>query len=169
MSGTAPGSHSHYLELSQSHWRAGSGFGPLWRSGYLCKNVSRKCRLLKVFETRHSMFKEHSLHGNQFFFAVGASVVMLGFSDDAWSQQRRNDRTHEMVTAESLSGTGKITAPTRQGQFDREVRLPGGTWIPCKQDCQSTLRDESIDFWASRDRRSGGSSSDGGGSGGGGR
>src|SRR5262249_13188210 len=80
---------------------------PLWRSGCFCKNVSRKRRLLKVFETRHSKFKDHSLHGHRFFLAVGAGVVMLGFIDGAWSQQRRNDRTHDMVTAENLSGTPK--------------------------------------------------------------
>ena len=67
------------------------------------------------------MLKDNALHRIQIFLAVGVSVVMPGFIEDAWSQQRRSDRTHEMVTAESLCGTGKITAPTRQGQFDREI------------------------------------------------
>jgi hypothetical protein len=27
------------------------------------------------------------------------------------------------------------------------VRLPGGTWIECRQTCTNTLRQETIDFW----------------------
>ena len=37
--------------------------------------------------------------------------------------------------------------PTRRGRVEREVRLPGGTWIGCKLDCRETLREESVDFF----------------------
>ena len=60
------------------------------------------------------------------------------------------------VTACSRFGHGCITAPTRQGRFGLEVRLKGGTWISCKQDCPSTLRDETVDFWAKREWERGG-------------
>ena len=29
----------------------------------------------------------------------------------------------------------------------REVRLPGGTWEPCKRSCSETLRVSSVDYW----------------------
>jgi hypothetical protein len=62
------------------------------------------------------------------------------------------------VTAESrYGGFATITAPVRIGPQGRaEVRLPGGTWIECGQSCRDTLRRETIDFWASRDRNNGG-------------
>lgn len=44
-----------------------------------------------------------------------------------------------------------ISAPIRSGRQGLEVRLPGGSWISCRQDCHTTLRDETIDFWAKRD------------------
>jgi hypothetical protein len=27
------------------------------------------------------------------------------------------------------------------------VRLPGGTWVPCRFNCYFTLRNATIDFW----------------------
>jgi hypothetical protein len=96
-------------------------------------------------------------------------ATLPGVSLDAWAQNRSRERSYETVTAESWSGTGRITAPIRQGQWGHEVRLPGGTWIPCKQDCKTTLREETVDFWDTQSRRGGGSASGEGASGGGGR
>jgi hypothetical protein len=31
--------------------------------------------------------------------------------------------------------------------------MPGGTWIPCKQDCRETLREETVDFWETINER----------------
>lgn len=57
-------------------------------------------------------------------------------------------RTDGVISVCSRYGKGCVTAPTRPGRFnDREVRLPGGTWIACKLDCRETLREESIDFF----------------------
>lgn len=55
------------------------------------------------------------------------------------------------VTACSRFGHGCITAPIRRGPQGYELRLPGGTWISCALDCPTTLRDETVDFWAKRD------------------
>jgi hypothetical protein len=41
-------------------------------------------------------------------------------------------------------------------QGRREVQLPGGNWIECRRSCSNTLREETIDFWAIRDRGPGG-------------
>lgn len=57
----------------------------------------------------------------------------------------------KVITACSRFGSDCITAPTRPARFGPEVRLPGGTWISCKLDCKSTLRDETIDFWRVRE------------------
>jgi hypothetical protein len=51
------------------------------------------------------------------------------------------------VTAESRFGTGTVSGPVRIGRFGREVRLPGGTWEPCRRSCSETLRVETIDYW----------------------
>jgi hypothetical protein len=52
------------------------------------------------------------------------------------------------ITVESRYGTGTVTAAVRQGPSGRlEVRLPGGTWIECRQSCHDTLRRETVDFW----------------------
>lgn len=61
------------------------------------------------------------------------------------------------VTAESRFGHGTVSGPVRvSARGNREVRLPGGTWISCGRSCSETLRVESIDFWenkgAGRDR-----------------
>jgi hypothetical protein len=57
-------------------------------------------------------------------------------------------RADGVIKVCSRYGKGCVTAPTRPGKFnDREVRLPGGTWIACKLDCRETLREESIDFF----------------------
>ena len=42
----------------------------------------------------------------------------------------------------------ELCRPVRiSAQGRREVRLPGGTWIECRQTCSNTLRQETIDFW----------------------
>jgi hypothetical protein len=56
----------------------------------------------------------------------------------------------DFVTAESRFGNGTVSGPVRMGRFGREVRLPGGTWEPCKRSCAETLRAETVDFWYSR-------------------
>ncbi len=49
-----------------------------------------------------------------------------------------------------------ISGPVRPARFGQEVRLPGGTWIPCARSCKDTLRDETVDFWLKRDAERGG-------------
>ncbi len=60
---------------------------------------------------------------------------------------RRGDERGPSVTACSRYGKGCVTGSTRQGRVEREVRMPGGTWIGCKRDCRETLREESVDFF----------------------
>lgn len=72
-----------------------------------------------------------------------SATVMLPVAAEA----RRERDTGSSVTACSRYGKGCLSAPTRRGSVEREVRLPGGTWIGCKLDCRETLREESIDFF----------------------
>lgn len=57
------------------------------------------------------------------------------------------------VTAVSIVTSATITAPVRTGRWGQEVRLPGGTWIDCRQDCRETLRQNTVDFWEWMERR----------------
>src|SRR5262245_53402281 len=50
------------------------------------------------------------------------------------------------ITVQSRYGHGSGSGVVRTGQQDQEVRLPNGTWISCKQDCRTTLREETVDF-----------------------
>jgi hypothetical protein len=52
-----------------------------------------------------------------------------------------------VVVACSQHGHGCIRGEVRNGPVGPEVRMPGGTWIGCKQNCRRTLREEALDFF----------------------
>lgn len=62
---------------------------------------------------------------------------------------------HEYVTARSDFGNGTARAPVRRAQYGYQVKLPGGSWLYCKQNrllsrgdpCADTLRSQHLDFW----------------------
>ncbi len=60
---------------------------------------------------------------------------------------RSRDTSDGYVTTESRFGNGTVSGPVRQGRMGREVRLPGGTWEPCKRSCSEALRVATVDFW----------------------
>ncbi len=78
---------------------------------------------------------------------LAAALVPLALSSTETLAERRPSGDKGHVTACSRYGKGCITGATRSGRFDREVRLPGGTWIGCKRDCRETLREEALDFF----------------------
>ena len=82
---------------------------------------------------------------------LASAAAMLPMAAQA---QRERD-TGSAVTTCSRYGKGCISGPTRRGRMEREVRLPGGTWIGCKMDCRETLREEAIDFFETLRERSG--------------
>lgn len=59
----------------------------------------------------------------------------------------------ELVTACSRYGNGCYSAPVRAGKFGPEMRLKGGTWIDCRGDCRTTLREETVDFWETQQEK----------------
>jgi hypothetical protein len=77
--------------------------------------------------------------------AVGAMM----WSDDAAA---RSPERLSSVTVCSRYGKGCVSGPVRPGKFGPDVRMPGGTWISCKLDCRNTLREETVDFWETKER-----------------
>lgn len=63
-----------------------------------------------------------------------------------------------VVVAHSRWGHGSVSGEVRRGQRGWEVRLPRGTWIPCKRSCSEELRFATVDFWETQ----GSSAPDGG-------
>jgi hypothetical protein len=57
-----------------------------------------------------------------------------------------------VVVADSRFGHGSVSGPVRRGQSGWEVRLPRGTWVPCKRSCSEELRLATVDFWETQGR-----------------
>jgi hypothetical protein len=86
---------------------------------------------------------------------IGLGLLASGGQAEAQSRQKSGARGQGTVTACSIYGNGCRTAPVRRGRNDDEFRMPGGTWIPCRQSCKDTLRREVIDFWETQRENSG--------------
>lgn len=85
-----------------------------------------------------------------------AAAIALSLVGGADAQSRRKSSGGQgTVTACSIYGNGCQTVPVRRGANDDEFRLPGGTWMRCKQSCKDTLRREVIDFWETLREESG--------------
>jgi len=80
--------------------------------------------------------------------AIPMAAGLMAPAAEAHSRRGPAEPAVGFVTAESRYGPQTITAPVRISALGRrEVRLPGGTWIECRQSCANTLRQETIDFW----------------------
>ena len=87
--------------------------------------------------------------------AVGMATLLSTFSAaDAQSRNRRGD-DGAVVKSCSIYGNGCTSAPVRRGSGGLELRLPGGTWVSCRQDCKTALREETVDFWETQRERAG--------------
>jgi hypothetical protein len=79
--------------------------------------------------------------------ALGVSVLGGPANAERW-RQAVTDPAYPHVTVQSeLYPSETISAPVRSGPRGDEVRLPGGTWVPCGFNCYFTLRNATIDFW----------------------
>jgi hypothetical protein len=87
--------------------------------------------------------------------ALAAAGLLADITAANAASRARDDRS--TVTGCSRYGRGCVSGPTRQGRYEREVRLPGGTWYGCAGDCRDKLRAETVDFWDEHQRREGGS------------
>ncbi len=80
--------------------------------------------------------------------AMLLSLAGLGASEAL----ARSPERLSSVSVCSRYGKGCVSGPVRPGKFGPEVRMPGATWISCKLDCRNTLREETVDFWETKER-----------------
>lgn len=83
-----------------------------------------------------------------------AGMVLIAAPGAADAQSAREIREGRVSTC-SLYGNGCATVPIRRAQYDYELRMPSGSWVGCRQDCKSALREEVLDFWETLRERSG--------------
>ena len=79
-----------------------------------------------------------------------ASVLALALRPALAENSSRGlrDSAYPHITVQSdLYPSQRISAPVRRGPRGDEVRLPGGTWVPCSFNCYFTLRNATVDFW----------------------
>jgi hypothetical protein len=84
--------------------------------------------------------------------ALAASAFLVAVAGPASADRMRRapaaDPTRPHITVQSdLYPSETISAPVRRGPRGDEVRLPGGTWVPCSFNCYFTLRNATVDFW----------------------
>jgi hypothetical protein len=83
-----------------------------------------------------------------------AALMVAAAPGTADAQSTREVREGR-VSACSIYGNGCATVPIRRAAYDYELRMPSGTWVGCRQDCKSALREEVLDFWETLRERSG--------------
>lgn len=86
--------------------------------------------------------------------AALSAVVALAATVPAQSQSVREIKAGR-VNVCSIYGNGCASAPIRPIASDFEFQMPGGSWVRCRQDCKSALREEVLDFWETLRERSG--------------
>lgn len=90
--------------------------------------------------------------------AAGLAALALTASLSAASARGRydqrmpltpDDAAYHWITVDSIYGApdGVVSAPVRPGPRGFQVRLPGGAWVYCAENCYETLRRETVDFW----------------------
>ncbi|MGC1347175.1 MAG: hypothetical protein WA863_14010 [Methyloceanibacter sp.] len=52
-----------------------------------------------------------------------------------------------ITTPSQYNPSDSISGAVRRGPRGDEVRLQGGTWVPCGFNCYFTLRNATVDFW----------------------
>jgi hypothetical protein len=83
-----------------------------------------------------------------------AGLVVAAAPGAADAQSAREIREGR-VSVCSTYGNGCATVPIRRAKYDYELRMPSGSWVSCRQDCKSALREEVLDFWETLRERSG--------------
>ncbi len=75
--------------------------------------------------------------------AILAALIAaaLGVAADAASAgwRWREPPPGNVVVAVSRYGNGSVSGPVRITRTGYEVRLPRGTWVPCRRSCSETL------------------------------
>jgi hypothetical protein len=83
-------------------------------------------------------------------FAFATAAPCLGFEPAPAEQWRGGpeDAAYPHITVPTeYDPSETATGAVRHGPRGDEVRLPGGTWVPCGFNCFFTLRNATVDFW----------------------
>jgi hypothetical protein len=76
-----------------------------------------------------------------------ASIPAAPASAERWRGEPA-DPTYPHITVPSQKDASEsISGAVRSTPRGDEVRLPGGTWVPCGFNCYFTLRNATVDFW----------------------
>ena len=81
---------------------------------------------------------------------LGASglIAVVAVLSGAGSAVAEAGPAYPEITVQSdVYPSQTISGAVRRGPRGDEVRLPGGTWVPCGFNCYFTLRNATIDFW----------------------
>ena len=83
--------------------------------------------------------------------ALVASAFLAALAGPASAERWRRagaDAAYPHITSQSeYRPADTVTGAVRRGPRGDEVRLPGGTWVPCSFNCYFTLRNATVDFW----------------------
>jgi hypothetical protein len=82
---------------------------------------------------------------------IGASLFILALAAPAAADRYRGapaDPTYPQVTVPSqYDSSDTVSGAVWRTPRGDDVRLPGGTWVPCGFNCYFTLRNATVDFW----------------------
>jgi hypothetical protein len=84
--------------------------------------------------------------------ADGAAFGQASAQSLTWERPSRGAPKGDYVVAHSRWGHGSTSGPVRRAKNGWEVRLPRGTWIPCRRSCSEELRLATVDFWETQGR-----------------
>jgi hypothetical protein len=86
--------------------------------------------------------------------ALAVALSTVGAADAA-PRKKSPERGYGSVQSCSNYGHGCMTAPVRRTSVGEEFRMPGGTWIGCRLDCKTAMREEVLDIWETMRERAG--------------
>ena len=82
---------------------------------------------------------------------IGASGLLVALAGpaaaDRWRRAPADPAYPQITTPSQYDPSDSISGAVRRGPRGDEVRLPGGTWVPCGFNCYFTLRNATVDFW----------------------
>ncbi|MEL6297468.1 MAG: hypothetical protein AAFQ45_02760 [Pseudomonadota bacterium] len=79
--------------------------------------------------------------------ALGATIAGAAVTTVSAPTQAGRGLGYDYVVAHSDFGNGSVKGAIRHTRVGRQVQLPGGTWVHCRQLCSETLRVQTVDFW----------------------
>jgi hypothetical protein len=83
--------------------------------------------------------------------AICASTLIVALVEsaaaDRWRHAPADSAYLHITTSSQYDPSDSISGAVRRDPRGDEVRLPGGTWVPCGFNCYFTLRNATVDFW----------------------